>query len=541
MAARGVYVMACFRLLSNCFLLMAAVIALSAGPAMAAIDKAGAEKLKAVVEKAMAELGNSAEVAGKTLELDGPIMVEPSGTYYAVTLPGLKYGYMDGAKVEMGMIAINAMPASKPGQWKMTLALPTPLSHFDDDQQLEALTTIGAQSFAGIWSEELNAFVKLNATYQNVVRMNADHKPVTTIKSITVNGDSTQSPQGAWSGDYKINLANIAHADDKLRTKGSMEALGIAFKLKNYSPKAASEYDAKLAALAESYNAGEGEEVSVMHMLGVYNLFSDFISSAWQGVDMEATMNGVAFSGPAKSGRVPQQLSVQSGRMGFGLDGLGTDKVTLALRAGYDGMTATPAPPPGHITPEHMNVDISINNLPLLKLMALGRDSLQMTAVMPSEDIARLAILKAIMMAPQALTEAQSNVTIRDTRFGNGTYDVKLSGVGMADLKALYSATAKATVRIRNIQALAAGVKAAMSEPGTTPEAQVKLQKLLQALTIMQVAGRKEQDENGAAVHAFDVELGQDGKVMLNGTDLSALLIPEETKAPAAAPAKKTP
>lgn len=540
--------MACFRLLSNCFLMAVAVLALSAAPARAAIDKAGAEKLKAVVEKALEEMGTSAEAAGKTLQLDGPVMVEPSGTYYAVTLPGLKYGYMDGEKIEMGMIAINAMPASKPGQWKMTLALPTPVSHFDEDQQLEALTTIGSQSFAGIWSEELDAFVKLNAAYQNVVRMDADHKPVMTIKTVTVTGDSTQNAQGAWSGDYKIDTAGIAYADDKAKTKGSMDKLGIAFKLKNYSPAAAAEYDAKLAALAESYSAGEGEEVSMMHMLGVYNLFTDFISSAWQGVDMQATVESAALSSHGKSGRAPQQVSFQNGRMGFGLDGLGTDKVQLSVRGGYDGLTTTPAPPPGHIVPEHMNIDVSINNLPLLKLLALGRESVKMTASMPSEDIARLAILKAIMMAPQALTEAQSNITVRDSRIGNSAYDIHVNGVGLADIKAIYSATAKATVKIRNIQALAAGVKAAMDTPGTAPETQARLQKLLQALTIMQVAGRKEKDASGANIHAFDMEVGQDGKVMLNGTDLSALLlVPEEAKVPApAAPTtpaapKKTP
>ena len=50
----------------------------------------------------------------------------------------------------------------------------------------------------------------------------------------------------------------------------------------------------------------------------------------------------------------------------------------------------------------------------------------------------------------------------------------------------------------------------------------------------MQVAGRKEKGAEGESVHAFDVEIGKDGKIMLNGTDLSALLLtPEEVKTPA--------
>lgn len=524
--------MACFRSVSNCFFMTLAVLAVMAGPARAAIDKAGAEKLRVVVEKAMEELGNSAEAAGRTLELDGPVMVEPSGTYYAVTLPGLKYGHMDGARVEMGMIAINAMPAAKPGQWKMTVALPTPLSHFDDDQQLEALTTIGAQNFAGIWSEELSAFVKMNATYQNIIRMDPDHKPVMTVKTVTIKGDSVQDAQGEWSGTYNVDAGGIAHDNAATRSKGSIESLAGQFKLKNYSLAAAKDYDSKLAALSESYNAGEGEMVSVHHVLGIYNLISEFVSSAWQGVEMDVSMKNAAFSRPGKSGRPPYQTSFADARLGFGLDGLGTDKVSMGLRTGYDGLSYSPPPVRGDMVPAQMNLDLSINELPLMKLLAIGEQGLKMTASMPSDDVAQLALMTVVAQAPQALTQAGTNMTIRNSHFGNGEYDVNIDGMITADYRAMLSATGKAKVKVRNIEKLAAGIKAAIDAPGTSENARERLQKALQALTIMQVAGRKEKDASGANVHNFDLELGADGKMLLNGTDLSALLMPADTPKP---------
>lgn len=526
--------MACFRSVSNCFFTALAVLVLNTAPALAAIDKAGAEKLKAVVEKAMANLGDSAQAAGKTLELDGPVMVEPSGTYYAVTLPGLKYGHMDGERVEMGMIAINAMPASKPGQWKMTVALPTPLSHFDDDQQLEALTTIGTQNFAGIWSEELNAFIKLNAAYQNIVRMDPDHKPVMTMKTVTVTGDSTQSPQGMWSGAYKAEAAGIAYDDARARSKGSIEALVAQFKLKNYSLKAASEYDAKLAALSESYNAGEGEMISAQHVLGLYNLISELISSAWQGVEVDVAVKNAAFSKPGPSGRPPLQSGFADGQLGFGLEGLGTDNVSLGLRAGYNGLSHSPAPAAGNIVPSQVGLDLSINKLPVMKLLELGKQGLKMTAAVPQQDVSELALLTVVTQAPQALTQAGTNLTIRNSHFGNAEYDVQIDGMATADYRALLSAIGKANVRVRNIEKLSAAVKAAMNDPAASAETKERLQRALQALTIMQVAGKRERSTEGENIHTFELELGADGKTLLNGTDLSALLMPADAEKPAA-------
>jgi hypothetical protein len=522
--------MACFRSLSNCFLMAMAVLVFLTGPARAAVDKEGAEKLRAVVEKAMADLGDSAAAAGKTLQLDGPVMVEPNGTYYAVTLPGLKYGYMDGEKVEMGMIAINAMPAAKPGQWKMTVALPTPLSHFDDDQQLEALTTIGAQSFAGIWSEELGAFVKLNAAYQNIVRMDPEHRPVMTIKGVTIKGDSTQNPQGAWSGTYNVEATGIAYDNAQAGAKGSLESVTGQFKLKDYSLAATKDYDAKIAALSESYNAGEGEMISVMHVLGIYNLVTEFISSAWQGVDIEIAVKNAAFSQPGKSGRPPVQTGFADARIGFGLEGLGTDKVMTGLRVGYNGLSYSPAPVRGNVVPTQLNMDLRVAQLPLMKLLELGRQGLQMTAGAPSKDIADLAMLTVLAQAPQALTQAGTSITLNDTHLGNGDYDVRVDGTATANYQAMLGATGKAKVAVRNIEKLSAAVKTAMDAPGTSPETRERMQKALQVLTIMQVSGRKEKDAGGNNLHHFDLELGQDGKVMLNGTDLSALVIPADEK-----------
>ncbi|MBU0858463.1 MAG: hypothetical protein KJ667_00865, partial [Alphaproteobacteria bacterium] len=320
--------MACFRSLSNCFLLVLALWVAGTSPAWAAIDKAGAEKLKTVVEKAIADWASYMAGNGNELKLDGPVMVEPNGTYYAVTLPGVKFGDMDGAKVEMGMIAINAMPAATPGQWKMTIALPTPFSHFDEEQRLIALTTIGAQNLAGIWHEDMGSFTKLTASYQNVVAMDPEHKPFLTIKNITMNSDMKEDAQGLWSGPFRMDVNGMAvEAPDG--AKGSIESISGVSNIKGYSIKALNDYRAKITALNESYEAGEGEDVSMNHVLGIYNLISEFMGTGWDGFDVLFDVKGVALSMPSREGKPARQFALKNSAFGFGMDGISNDSVTL--------------------------------------------------------------------------------------------------------------------------------------------------------------------------------------------------------------------
>ena len=78
--------------LMRCALLTVVVLAGFALPARAAaLDQAGAAKLKTLVESFITEQKKLAEIDGKTkIEFQGETTVEEAGEYYAVTLPYIK-------------------------------------------------------------------------------------------------------------------------------------------------------------------------------------------------------------------------------------------------------------------------------------------------------------------------------------------------------------------------------------------------------------------------------------------------------------------
>lgn len=502
--------MAGFRALSNCFLL---AIALWAAPAHAAIDKAGAAKLKTMMEKTIAGWAAHMEGRGEELVLDGPVMVEPNGTYYAVTIPGMKIGDMDGARVEMGMVAINAMPAARPDQWKMTVALPTPMTGFDEDQAVSWHITIGKQNLAGIWQEAMNGFVKLSAAYGDIVVMDAAHKPMATIKNIEMSADFNESAAGDWSGPFEATVKGLAlSAPDG--TRASLDKFTLRSVMKDYSLRAAQDYETKINALNESYDAGEGEDMSGQHLLALYNLITEFMANGWESMELTAGIEGLAIAEDDST------TAVKNATIGLALGGFRSNSVFLNVKAGYEGLSGQEE----QNAPHSIGIDMGVGNLPYRELVALGRNAVQMTAAVPQEGVAKMAILTALMTAPQVLTDAKSSFTVRDLSMKHPLYDIIMNGMATANIKATMGATGHTTLRIRGMDALMEDARTRMSDPATAPEHVERLQRLTEVMTIMQVASTKQNAPDGQVIHVLNFEIAEDGKIILNGTDMSALL-----------------
>lgn len=513
--------MACFRSLSNCFLLALGLMVWAAGPAWAAIDKAGAQKLKTVMDKAVTDWQAYAAAYEMTLELDGPVMVEPNGTYYAVTLPGLKIGDMDGARVEMGMVAINAMPAAKPGQWKMTVALPTPISRFDENHKLETLVTIGAQNLAGIWDEDLSSFAKINATYSQIVAMTPDRKPFLTIANTTLDGDLEKNAKGLWSGPARITLNNLALQDPN-GTKGSAGSLTFVYKVKDYAPAATRAYGTKMEALNESIAAGDGKTVSADHLRGMLALLGELMETESDAVSFSFTLKDAALSASAPQKAPARQVAVESLQAGMDFNNFHSPHPGMRLWTDYEGLRLTAPAQNTQSIPKTARMDISIDKIPFKALLGLAQQSLQMAGT--NAQMGNIALLNGLMTAPKLLAEAGTTLTVKDSHIRHPDYDVTIDATAIADIKALLSATGAGTVKVRGLDKLIAETKNRASLPNQSAQMKNTGQKLLKNLTLMQIVGTKEKGAAGEDLHVYRFTLGQDGKMMLNGSDLSVLL-----------------
>lgn len=500
--------------------IMLMTIALLGTPAFAAdINPAGAEKLKAVMENFIANQKKNAELDGQTkISYEGNVLVEPAGDYYAVTLPYTKVMHPDGSHLNIGMISINASPSTKSGQWKMRVAIPTPITLQDAQNADLSRINIGSQDAAGLWDESLQNFTTLNATYKNIT-MNSKEGSFSVPEAL-VKYDFKQDKNNKWSGPGSIVISNLEANSVVNQTKASIAKTAIDFSMDRYDSNAINTYREKAAALAKTVSA----QPSLEQKLAIYDLVSDMLMNSGNGMKMTYNIEGMNL---VKSGTDAHTVTLPKLSFGLDMDGFLTGKANMAVRGNYDGLSITP-PPSGYegIIASQSNVDITINSIPFKDIVQLGRNTL---AAAQNPQMSQMAGISFMFKVPALLSQAGTFATIKNTRLGNSDYEVTLDGTVRADIAAANSMTADAKSTFRGLLPLLARVKKqAVSAP---PENAQKLQGLAKQLETYKQYAKEETPVGGVTKHSIDIQMNQQGQTLLNGKPLGASTAP----APAAA------
>lgn len=491
-------------------------LALFAWPVQAAeINKEGADRVKALVESFIAEQKKLTEIDGVTkIEYQGEVLVEEAKDFYAVTLPYTKLINAQNEQIDIGMISANVSPADEPGQWKMRVAIPTPIVVTDKTGAEIMRATIDGQRAAGIWDEKLQSFVKLDALYKSIVFGGPEGS--VKIPEAQIIYDFVKNPAGKWSGPGTLTLKNIEAASVKDNSSFKAAAINISFSIDQYDSAAIKMYREKLAGLAESMakDATGAGQVSTAHTSALANTLMDFFSGAGNGVKIRYEISGLQM-GKTVNGEA-RNLTLPKSFFGLDLGGFTTGKVRMALQAGHDGLVVTPEPAQKGLTPTNSNIDIVVENIPVKEIVGLGKNTLDATIQQP--EMQKLAGISFLFKLPALLSQAGTHMAITDTHIGNADIDINLEGRARADISAVNSATVESKATIRGLDLLLARLKE-QQKAGTA----VDQQKL--GLTITQLEQIKQKakvvkNASGEDVHVLEFVMDPKGQMLLNGADI---------------------
>ena len=516
--------MAVFTRISNAVLVGFALISLvSAQPAHAKVNPADGQRLKTIFTQMIEGYSNEVKKQGGQLVTEGTVMIEPSDNYFAITLPHITIVGSDKSKINLGMISINALPGDKKEEWKMTVALPTPITMLSPDGKESGIVQIGSQNFAGVFHETFKNFVRLNAQYKNIVYTDTLNSVKVTIPDLSTVYDLKEGSGGLWSGPMSAKATGIQASFGKAGEAAKIREIAVQSSIKDYSITEALAYQDKLQSLLESLST-DSPSVSGPHAQGVYNTFFDFMTKVWDGFGSGITISGIEITSPGSTDKPASTVKIE--HLGFGLEGNGFRKNSVTMRQTFSlsGLTITP-PPTGmkKAAPDNINIDLTLTNLPFRELVDLGQKTLEQSTAAPEGN--GMAAMNGLATMQQLLTNAGTTLAVKDTGAGNATdYNVLLNGAATANIKALMGATSKARLEVFGIDKLIAYAQQAAVDPALTPEAKAKAQSFLQTFTMLQMIGQQGQNTKGQAIRSYDVELTAEGKTMLNGADLMSVM-----------------
>ncbi len=450
---------------------------------------------------------------GQTLNVEGKITVEKAGSYYAVTLPHLSLLDSDKNKIEIGMIALNAVPGDQ-DSWKISIALPTPILWLDKENTPQRKLSFGTQNFSGTWSPVLENFSSVEARYTDIQIDEVKRGEKTHIKQMSLNSQLQANSENLWSGPLNIKLAGVKTIKSENTPVFESDALSLSLTLSDFSPASYKTARETIDAYNEHSKPEDMMLMSAGERLALFNLITDLVKSSGNGLTVRTDIQNLRMNIDGV------ETALKSGQIGLSLKGMQEDRLSVYMQNNLQGFQMKQGTEDvSGLTPQDTSMDISFENVPLEKLLELIRASLSET---DNKTARQLAHIQTMLLLPQIFSQAGSAVTIKDTSFKNTLYDAKAAGSLKANDQAAFGMSGDFTLIFAGLDEM---IKTMQDNKETVSvKMQENADKMIQRLTLLSALGQETQTADGKAAREYKFELKENGEVLLNGTDFSVLM-----------------
>lgn len=458
------------------------------------------------------------------IEKIGERTIEKQDSYYAVTSPHYSLNFKDGSKFDIGIIASNIVPHTQEGQWKLAQALPTPMSFIDQNGQATVRVDIGGQRSACLYDDNLGGYcAKLDQSLSNVRIQDLDKNVSVIMGEIRAANilEKTNKGENTWSGPSYIKLNDFS-LESAGQSFFKLSSLNTTFKMFDVDLKAtqeASKTFEQFAMNAENSQLGQSPEQASKMMSDLQVAFDQLLQGYGNGFTSEFEISGLSFTDPKNAGPV-SSIALEKANMGFDMVGFLDNNVSFDLRLGYDGIDVQPIPEEfNKLTPTNFNFDASVQQIPFNDIYAMMKEGM---ANANDPSAMQMMGMGLLFRLPGLLSEKGTKLVLDNNYIGNDNYMIKIKGEALADVSAMRTATANANITISGFDFLMSNAQSEIQNNPTGAQAG-NLQQMIMGLQMIQGFADVQKDENGSSLHVFNISLDKQGKIMVNGRDLSML------------------
>jgi len=231
------------------------------------------------------------------------------------------------------------------------------------------------------------------------------------------------------------------------------------------------------------------------------------VTAALSGYQVDLGLDDLRVAAP--------DVNVALGRIGFGesYQGLDRDDGTGRVTAELKGLAIDPPPPLADWIPRDGEIALSLKSVPFRSIAAALWSGV--TDTIESQgggEEAEMAFAKAM---GGVLRNSSASLDVDAFHIAAPQGAIRLGGSVRADRAATYGVTGDATLRLVGFDTL---IKALQAQPGEDAAGTAA------GLTMFQVIGRQARTEDGKAARDYDIVVDPSGKMLLNGTDLAAMV-----------------
>jgi hypothetical protein len=204
------------------------------------------------------------------------------------------------------------------------------------------------------------------------------------------------------------------------------------------------------------------------------------------------------------------------------LEGLDRGRATVSFGYEQSGLKLGPGASVHEFVPERVKLAVAASDLPNAALWAAFKQQIEATGSREEKLLATLQQVQAALIA------AGTRLRITALDFDAPAFGTDITG------EIRYSPDSSLGV-VAGIDAVLRGLDAAMKLVLPAPGAKVDpdTQTLMAMLSMVQAFGAIAKDAAGRDLRTYKIELGADGRLLLNGADMTAVLETVRAKLPA--------
>jgi hypothetical protein len=372
---------------------------------------------------------------------------------------------------------------------------------FHENHQVLSHLLIGHQKNQGIWDDTLKNFAQAESRLTEI-NLIIPNKPVMVgIGSLDINQALTRADNDNWSQQQNLELADLNAQLDNNAVKLQRMIGQISLDGRDY--RQVSKLNTRFRdLLEEEMDKSEASEKRFLEFVsGIYDLFTRF--------DLNLITTGLAVTTPGQPLTKIERLT-----LGSHLDeGQGNKGSNLNYTFEMSGLQTPTANIPAGLAPTDARLEIGWSDIPP-RLFSQMVDMSMASEEMSEEE--REAYLNQRLA--ELILKSHLGMYIKDSFIAAPDARMDINFKAAIDSKAAMGGTGTFNLRMQGLQKV-------LDQLGELPE-----QQAVSGFLAMLVALSNRTEENGKVIDRFDLKLSEEGKLWLNGKDVTGLFIQPEAQ-----------
>lgn len=499
---------------------------------------ADADRLRATLQKFM-DMQTQLNDEYARVVYEGELKIVPQGSYYTVTLPHLRYEYLDVMALDIGTIVMNAAPHNA-DQWKMSIATPTPFVVFQEDGTKMLELHIGGQNVAGVWDEGLMSFAKLDAKYSDITTKVDGEAVNVGIENISVRYDLDKSPEGLWTGPGYLVVKNINAGHTSEPGSVRIGEVRQDFSIDRYDPSTMEQFQSlmtRVQALSESnpvpqdadpeawteYQARSQKMQQESMSIGT-EIMALFVKMA-NGFDNTLSVKDLEISTPSIMGNELDTFRLGNAFFSFDMNDIMTNAMRMGFGFGHGGFSMTPeSPETADLAPTDLDFSIDFSNIPLQNFSELMSNTMAGGANNPN------LAMGLMFQIPALMSQAGVQIDFKDNFIKNDVYHIAHNGGLKAEQTSIIGIAGQGSINAKGLDALLERI--AQSVQTLPPEMAGSLLQAQGMIQQVKAFAGVQPGSDGQNMYVLNYELTPAGQFLVNGKDVSAMSSAKDTVQP---------